>query len=479
MARKPSYSELAEQVRLLSEQVKCLVERVADLERRNADLEQRNADLERRNAELEQRNAELEQQLQDASRQAARFRRRDELKKPEEDKKPPGRRKGHSGSHRPRPEQVDEVVEVPLDGCPHCHGELTGVQKREQFIEEIPVCRPICTKVVTWIGECVRCGEVQSVHPLQTSTATGAAGNHLGPRAQALALLLSHQSGLTMSRVCDALWHLCGLVLTPGGLAQLMQRAARRLQPLYDEIWQLVRDSEAVFVDETSWYVGNPKWWLWTFSTPNAALYRVEPGRGSDIVRDTLGPDFPGVLVSDCLSSYDPIDCRKHKCIAHHLRFLKEQQKVLQNRSIDSRYLWLWKTQLKDVIATWNQREELGPVAYARKVAQLQRGVKNLLGQSPAEPEEVAFRNRLQKQREHLLGCLSDPAAEPTNNRAERDLRPAVISRKVSCGNKTDAGKEAWEVLRSVIVTLRKQGRDVLETLAQYLRLPAEARVAG
>jgi hypothetical protein len=72
--------------------------------------------------------------------------------------------------------------------------------------------------------------------------------------------------------------------------------------------------------------------------------------------------------------------------------------------------------------------------------------VESLLNCSPPEPEEAKFRNRLVKQRRHLLACLEEPAAKPTNNRAERDLRPAVIDRKLSCGNRTLAAKRAKEM---------------------------------
>lgn len=235
---------------------------------------------------------------------------------------------------------------------------------------------------------------------------------------------------------------------------------------------QRIRDSAAVFADETSWYVGRPGWWLWVFTNPDVTLYRVEDSRGSDVVLDTLTNDYQGMLVSDCLSSYDSIDCRKHKCIAHHLRVLAEHQETLNKRGIQSEYLLLWKLHLKDVIATWKNRDQMTADEYAGKVLQLQRGVNNLLERSPPEPEEVAFRNRLSKQRNHLLGCLAEPAAEPTNNRAERDLRPpSVIDRKLSCGNKTPAGKRSWEVLRSIVATVRNQGSNLLDDIAPHLTL--------
>lgn len=430
-------------------------------------VSQQAAEIER----LRQRVDELEEQMRAAHRQVAPFRRRDPLRKPDSQKKRPGRPKGHEGSCRQRPEQVDQEVEVPLPCCPHCAGSLSEVRQREQFIEEIPPVRPICVRVTTWTGVCEHCGEVESTHPLQTSRAVGAAGNHLGPRAQALAILLAHRSGLTMGRACQTLQDLLGLRLSRGGLAQLLQRAGDRLQPLYSQILQQVRRSAAVFADETSWYVGEPKWWLWIFTTPAATLYRVEPGRGSDVVQDTLSDRFDGMLVSDCLASYNAIACRKHKCIAHHLRKLAEHRQALEKRGVRSAYLFLWKLLLQNVITTWQQRDEMEPDEFAAKVLQISQGVTNLLERSPPEPEEVAFRDRLQRQREHLLGCLSEPAAEPTNNRAERDLRAAVIDRKLSCGNRTLAGKQAWEILRSVTTTLPKQGLDLLDTLTPHLRL--------
>ena len=55
-----------------------------------------------------------------------------------------------------------------------------------------------------------------------------------------------------------------------------------------------------------------------------------------------------------------------------------------------------------------------------------------------------------------LLLFLGDERIEPTNNRAERDLRPAVIARKVSHCSKNERGAQAFEAFTSVLQTLRK-----------------------
>ena len=99
--------------------------------------------------------------------------------------------------------------------------------------------------------------------------------------------------------------------------------------------------------------------------------------------------------------------------------------------------------------------------------------MEGLLGRTPPESEAEKFRRRMGRQREHLLGCLHEPAAEPTNNRAERALRPAVIDRKLLCGNKTFAGKTAWERLRSVVVTFAAGETELVDALSPHFRLAA------
>jgi len=58
-----------------------------------------------------------------------------------------------------------------------------------------------------------------------------------------------------------------------------------------------------------------------------------------------------------------------------------------------------------------------------------------------------------QHDRNRVLNFLSNPAVEPTNNRAERALRPAVIARKVSHCSKNQRGAEAFAAFTSVART--------------------------
>jgi hypothetical protein len=195
----------------------------ARLQAENVQLQAENSDIRRQLTEALDANHQLQDRLDEAERAAARqaapFRRREFRKVPDGSKKRPGRPKGHPGAHRAVPDHVDADLEIPLPGCPHCGGPVTGVEAIEQFIEEIPPVRPIVTRLVTYRGVCAVCGEVHSSHPLQTSMVTGAAKVQLGPRARALAASLNKQFGLTMRKTCRVLRLLAGLILTPGGLA--------------------------------------------------------------------------------------------------------------------------------------------------------------------------------------------------------------------------------------------------------------------
>ena len=132
-------------------------------------------------------------------------------------------------------------------------------------------------------------------------------------------------------------------------------------------------------------------------------LYLVDQSRGRAVLTELLGTDFGGVLVSDCLAIYDDATPLQHKCYAHHR----------------------------------------------------------------SQPSEGAVRNRLQKQRDHLFTFLDHDGVDATNNLAERQLRPAVIARKISCGNKTPKGARTWQILASLAATCAQRATSFIAELAR------------
>src|SRR3984893_16976456 len=183
-------------------------------------LRTQNASLHQQLEVKTKRIAQLEEALQAAQRaahrQAAPF--RVEPQKRAVAPKRPGRKRGHPGACRHKPEVIDESLEVQLCSCPYCGGsQFKDPHTIEQLIEDIPSVRPHITRLTTYQASCVRCGQsVRSEHPLQMSLAIGAAGVQLGPGALALAADLNKAKGLSMRKTCAVLHDCFCLRLSAG-----------------------------------------------------------------------------------------------------------------------------------------------------------------------------------------------------------------------------------------------------------------------
>jgi transposase len=414
-----------------------------------------------------QRIAELEKKLleqqQASMRQAAPFRRE---KKAATAKKKSGRSKGHPGNYRPKPTRIDEEVEVKLDCCPGCSGPVKNLQPVEQFIQEIPPVSVHTTRLLTYRGNCSKCGKVSSTHPLQVSHAVGAAGTHLGPNAITSSLKLMFEFGLSKRKASAVLHQLTGLEVSPSGLVQLSYRMKDKLEPDFEQLQQQVKQSPVVYCDETSWYVGQPGHWLWVFSTPTHTLYLAEPSRSSEVVHKALGKDYKGVVVSDCYVVYDKASEVQQKCYAHHLRAISKAQELRK----ESQYLQKLQSLLKTAMQLEKLKQQLSQQQWKQSLQQLEKEADHLLSQTRADQVEEQVANRLRKQQKHLFTFLYYEQVDATNNRAERMIRPAVISRKVSCGNKTHKGKEAWQCHTSLIVSHKQQQKDFSLTVRYVLK---------
>ena len=422
---------------------------------------------------LQARVAELEEQNRPPS---APFRRREEERSGSPKK--PGRPPGHPGSCRRVPSEVDEEIEVELGCCPHCAGALEAKQPLVQYLEELPPVRAHVTRLKTYEAHCPRCQRlVRSVHPRQTSTAGGCAGVQLGARALAVAVELKHELGLSLSKVAKALSKVGGLKVSRGGLALAYQRISAKVAGEDAALRAQLAKAPVLHTDETSWWVNGPAS-LWVFVVPGAqglTLYRVVAHRDRVTFHSTVPPDYGGLLISDCLSVYDGATPHQHKCYAHHLRALRvaRRDQHPQNAAASP-----WLTQVRAFLEATMELKirwpTLADLERARQRAQCEVLANALFAQPRGDPAEERFRARIAKQRDHLLNFLDHPQAEATNNLAERQLRPAVIARKVSCGQKTPRGAAAWEILASLAATCAQRAEDFVEFLAPRLRLSPE-----
>ena len=422
------------------------------------------AELEARLAGVDGRLEELERR---AMRGAAPFARPPE--KRSKTRKRPGRKGGHDGAFRVRPEDsdVDRWIDVALERCPDCGLALDPASDEavEQTVIEVPRVAPEIIRLTTHRNLCTGCGvRSQSTHPLQMSRARGAASTHLGPRALAIAASLNKGLGLTMRKTCAVLGDLLGLNLSPGGLSQALARLASRLQPAHDAVAGRIMARPVLHTDETSWYVGAPGASLWVMTNTAGTCYRIVPSRTKAAAEALMG-GYRGVLVSDCLNIYDDLTPVQQKCYAHHLRKIGE---ALSGPAAGSAYLADLRGLLRGAMALKEMIPELTPDRVTTMRAVLETNADRLL-RPPRTGAEERIRLRIAKQRDHLFTFLDHPDVEATNNLAERQLRPAVISRKLSCGNKTEAGARTWETLASLAATCQQTGTSFVDFVTNAL----------
>ena len=117
-----------------------------------------------------------------------------------------------------------------------------------------------------------------------------------------------------------------------------------------------------------------------------------------------------------------------------------------------------------DQLAEWLPRDKL----YGMPRSLQTQGSRALGRLAYADNQRLQNGIGRQHDRGRVLLFLRDPTVEPTNNVAERMLRPAVIARKVSQCSKNEAGATAYAVLKSLAVTWGLRGLDVA---GQFLSL--------
>jgi hypothetical protein len=352
---------------------------------------------------------------------------------------------------------------------------VTHVLPNVQFIEEVPAVRPHVTKLTTYEGHCARCDcVVRSTHPRQTSTAGGCAGVQLGARALALAAELKHGLGLTLSKTQRALQVLGGLRVSRGGLAHAFARMAERLAPEHQALQHQLLAAPVVHSDETSWWVQGSQS-LWVFTTPGPeplTLYYVVPHRDRVTFHGIIPATWEGWLITDGLSVYDTATTRQHKCFAHHLKALRAAR-LAQSPEVAAADPWVDRAHqfFVDAMALKKHWDDLAPPERTAQRQTLAHTAATLFGPPRADPAQESFRARVAKQFDHLLTFLDEPWADATNNLAERQLRPAVIARKLSCGNKTARGAWAWQTLTSFAATCAQRAPDFVAFLSPKLFL--------
>jgi transposase len=451
---------------------------IAVLQQENQELKRENANLVQEIGQLKQDNQRLREELstarREANRQATPFR-REKLKKR---KKKPGRRKGHAAANRPvpPPERIDRVVQVSCRACPHCATELVERDTVIQYQTDLPPIVPVVTQFQIETGYCPCCRQrQQGRHPEQTSDAIGAAGNTLGPVVLTMAAELKHRLGVPYRKICDFFDTYCDLTVSSAALVRAEQRLTALAKPTFDLLIDALRKSDVVHADETGWRINSVNAWLWVFSNQNVTIYAIRSGagaRGHGVPDEILGPDFDGFLVVDGFSCYNVLDYKKGQCNAHLLRRAKKERETAD--PAEQAHLDQLIKLIQDAIALAERRAMVSAANFRRQADQMETRLLEWVAQVPENPSADLRRlaDHVYKHMDEWLVFLFHPEVPPTNNHAERMVRPAVITRKVGGCNKTLLGALVHSVLSSIMTTCKQRGQKFLDIARQLWRSP-------
>src|SRR5579859_1825833 len=366
----------------------------------------------------------------------------------------------HAQREPPPPAQVDETLDAPLpEQCPECGGEVVEDHLDQQFQTEIPR-QPIIRKFTIHCGRCQKCGKhLRGTHPLQTSNATGAAQSQLGSDAQAAIVDLNKRAGMSHGKIADTFQNLFGITLTRGACAQVVLRAGRRLQPVYEQIKERIKSAEHLTPDETGWRIGgHPAWLHGWVAGDGTTCYAIDPQRSAEVLEKLIGIDWSGSMTHDGFSSYERFENVAHQqCVDHALRRARGlldkhtgAAKIFPGQVID---LFTGSLQLRDRLDETKANDDCRGRAYEDYVQRL----RDLTERPRVNEANARFANHLYNQAPSWFLFLVDPTIPATNHRAEQALKTPIVNRKVWGGNRTAAGGEAQAVVGSVLQTCKKK----------------------
>jgi len=366
---------------------------------------------------------------------------------------------GHRGATRPLPDrEPDETIDVEPQCCPDCGSSDIGLcEDIETHIQEdIQIVRPKVTLFRKRRGYCRNCGK--TFFPRGPGEAPH---SRIGPVAKAAAEYLHYAArvpGQTVSLVFAALWQ---LPFTPSALVGFDTRVACAGRPVYDKIAEAVKYSATLNVDESGWPIGPVHAWIWVLTNPTATLFRIDPSRGSAVVKDVLGENYGGVLGSDCFSAYNPVAAAaKQKCLTHYERAATEIEKFHPSDAAALAFAGAIKGLLKEarqVKRDW-LAGALTDTDAAASAATFERRLDTLTATTLDSKDAENLRQRLVTHRDANFTFLRYREVEPDNNRAERALRPSVVTRKTSYGSNSVLGAWNHETVMSLVETARLHG---------------------
>jgi transposase len=386
-------------------------------------------------------------------------------KKPPSGKKPGGQ-PGHGGSFRALlpPEQVTQIFELKPGACDGCGTALAGndIEPQRHQVTELPVIRPVVSEYRLHSLACRACG-AHTRADLPSDVPSGA----FGPRLMAMVAVSSGVYHLGKRSTVGLLADWFGIKISTGSIIACERMASAALKASFEEAHTFVKAQPEVNADETPWREARKLAWLWVAASKLVTVFLINARRGQDAAKNLLG-EYQGILGSDRFHAYNLWATEKRQvCWAHLARLWLafsqrdgDEGQLGISLHLETQKMFYYWHRTRD--GTIPRQEFLDVMTFhkERVEALLERGKSYVPSKTSRQCAEVL------KVRAALWTFLDVEGVEPTNNKAERAIRPAVIWRKLSFGTHSAEGSRFVERLMTAATTLRQQKRNVVDFIA-------------
>ena len=380
---------------------------------------------------------------------------------------PSGRKRGGQPGHQGQTrmlvpiEEVDTVVPVKPRQCLHCQHPLQGEdpQPHRHQVTELPLVKPVVTEYQLPRLLCPACGT-----PTRAAVPVGVPTGGCGPRVQATVALCTGAYRLSKRTTQEVMADLFGLPMSLGTIPHLEQATVQAVATPVAEAQTYVRAQPSAHLDETGWREGHTRAWLWVAVTTWVTVFAVRLSRGAKVAQELLGERFCGILVTDRWSAYTWYLTRwRQVCWAHLLR---DFEAMIERGGRSQELGEGLREQARQMFHAWHRVRD-GHLTHAQfRVAMrpIRRAVARWLkaGQTCGVAKTEGVCREVLKVYDALWTFVRVEGIEPTNNAAERAIRPGVLWRKGSFGTQSAQGSRFVETMMTVVATLKQQHRNVL-----------------
>lgn len=383
---------------------------------------------------------------------------------------------GHPGWFRPTPQEYDWIVEVAAPSrCPHCQGHVTNQHDAEAIdhLQEDIIDGQY--RVVLYRHPAGRCDDCRSW--VQQPGEDEILGSRIGPHLRSTAVYLRNIIGISYRKVPRVLEELFGITFTPAALIGFETMLAEKAEPVVEDIAKKLSSSDGpVHADETFWTLDGARAYYWVHGDEKFIHFQFDTSRAGEVSRNILGEDFTGTLVTDCYSAYFAhVAGAKQKCLAHLARKAHDWQKLTEAESLDFEFFEDVKQFVKRACSFHRQRRE-GTLSEQEELAEktwLREEQLRLETIELSHEKALTLQARILRHHNEWLVFLEDPRVPPTNNLAERALRPLVVMRKITFGHRSSAGAKRMAKIMTVGETARRHGHRASDIFFQlYTRPP-------